>query len=202
MDEKKRAIPDWHEKYANEDVETMPWYYPGLDPDMARAIEAYPIPGTDILDLGTGPGTQAVALAQRGFRVTGTDISAPAVAKARARYARENMSVCFVEDDILDTGLVDRFDAVFDRGCFHVFPEEKRNDYVGAVQKLLRPGGLLFLKCFSTEETMEEGPYRFTPEEMRGYFEGPFEILEIRPAEFQGTIEPFPKALFCIMKRR
>ena len=37
------------------------------------------------LDVGSGPGTQAIALARRGFRVTATDLSVAAVEGARQR---------------------------------------------------------------------------------------------------------------------
>ena len=68
-------IPDWEEKYSNEETETMPWYYPNLDPDFKDALEMLEVVSGDVLDIGTGPGTQAIELAKRGFKVTGTDIS-------------------------------------------------------------------------------------------------------------------------------
>ncbi|MBI1662851.1 MAG: class I SAM-dependent methyltransferase [Nitrosopumilus sp.] len=35
------------------------------------------------MDLGTGPGTQALELSKIGFKVTGTDISQSAIEKAK-----------------------------------------------------------------------------------------------------------------------
>ena len=45
------------------DNEEMHWYFPALDPDLGKALEAYRIVSGTFLDIGTGPGTQAIELA-------------------------------------------------------------------------------------------------------------------------------------------
>lgn len=49
-----------------------------------------------LLEVGSGPGTQAIELAKRGFRVTATDISSTAVAKAEERASKEGVPVHFI----------------------------------------------------------------------------------------------------------
>jgi 2-polyprenyl-3-methyl-5-hydroxy-6-metoxy-1,4-benzoquinol methylase len=71
------------------------------------------------LDLGTGPGTQAMALAERGFQVTATDLSVTAIQKAQKQAQEKGLNVSFVQDDILNSTLDQKFDFVLDRGCFH-----------------------------------------------------------------------------------
>jgi hypothetical protein len=39
------------------------------------------------------------------------------------------------------------FDYVFDRGCFHVLPIEKRPVYIREIKRILDDKGILFLKC-------------------------------------------------------
>jgi 2-polyprenyl-3-methyl-5-hydroxy-6-metoxy-1,4-benzoquinol methylase len=197
----EREFPDWENLYREQDVESMPWYYPGLDPDFADALECYGVTGGRALDLGTGPGTQAIALAERGFRVTATDLSGPAVRKARIAAREKGLEVDFRQDDILESTLGKAFDLVIDRGVFHVFPPKHRHDYVARVYALVNPGGYLFLKCFSHLETREEGPYRLSPDELRSSFGGDFEVLAIRETVFQGTLESFPKALFMSARK-
>jgi hypothetical protein len=65
-----RGFPRWEELYRNDTVEKFPWYWPALDPDLEAALVRYGIWSGTFLDLGTGPGTQAVVLAERGFHVT------------------------------------------------------------------------------------------------------------------------------------
>lgn len=200
--EQKREIPDWEKRYCDDDVESMPWFYPGLDPDLDEALPRLGISSGRALDLGTGPGTQAIALARRGFQVTATDIAATAVKKAEKRARREGVEVTFLHDDIVKSRLQGRFDFIFDRGCFHALPPEQRGEYVRRTALLLEPGSYLFLKCFSHRETMEEGPYRFTPEKIEELFGKNYKVHSICETVFHGTLESCPKALFSTIERR
>lgn len=196
-----REFPEWEQLYQDQEVESMPWFNPELDPDLDQALTQLNLSGGTGLDLGTGPGTQAIALASRGFRVTATDLSKTAISKASGTAQAMGVEIDFRQDDILNSQLQQTFDFVFDRGCFHVLPPERRSDYVQVVKDLLRPGGYLFLKCFSHLETREEGPYRFRPEEIQQIFVDNFKIRSIVETVYQGTLETFPKALFCILEQ-
>lgn len=199
---RRREFPDWEKMYVEQAVETMPWFHPELDADLDKALDRLSIDSGSFLDLGTGPGTQALALAERGFRVTGTDISKTAVRKAAALTAEKGLDLVFKQDDILKTGLNKKFNCIFDRGCFHVLAPEKRGEYVKTASELLEPGGYLFLKTFSFEETMEGGPYRFTPDEIKVLFEKRFEVVSIGESRYYGTLPTLPKALFCVLRKR
>tara|TARA_B100000315_G_scaffold53176_1_gene47497 strand:- start:274 stop:600 length:327 start_codon:yes stop_codon:yes gene_type:complete len=69
----------WNTLYNEKPVEEMGWYYPELDPDLETALSTRNITTGTFLDLGTGPGRQAIELAKKGFSVTGTDISSNAI---------------------------------------------------------------------------------------------------------------------------
>jgi 2-polyprenyl-3-methyl-5-hydroxy-6-metoxy-1,4-benzoquinol methylase len=196
----QREFPDWETLYQDQNVESMPWFNPNLDPDLEQALTKLNLSTSAVLDLGTGPGTQAMALAERGFKVTATDLSATAIQKAQAIAKEKGLDIVWKQDDILNSNLDQKFDIVFDRGCFHVFPPERRQDYVRVVDSLIKPKGYLFLKCFSHLETREGGPYRFTPKEIKEIFGGRFNVLSVEDTVYQGTLDPFPRALFSILK--
>ena len=59
-----REMPDWDERYRDDPVEEMPWFFSDLDPDVGEALDARGVSEGEALDLGTGPGTQAIELAQ------------------------------------------------------------------------------------------------------------------------------------------
>ncbi|WP_437598878.1 class I SAM-dependent methyltransferase [Sorangium sp. So ce590] len=198
----QRNFPDWQELYRSTPAESLPWYHAGLDPDLGQALERWQVARGRALDLGTGPATQAFALAERGFDVTGTDLSHAAIEQAAAQAAQRGAAVRFVQDDILDSRLDERFDVVFDRGCFHCLPPARRGDYVRALKRLVAPGGLCFLKCFSVLEPREQGPYRFSPEELREIFGADFEVLSSVETVYQGTLDPLPRALFSVLRPR
>ena len=196
-----RRPGDWERLYEREDPDVLPWTWQELDPDLGSAIERLALKGR-FLDLGTGPGTQAIALARRGFQVVATDLSANAVAKARERALREGVTVDFRQDDILESWLDGGFAAISDRGCFHVLPPEARPRYVETVHRLLEPAGYFFLKCFSVLQDGDEGPHRFTRSEIGSLFEPRFEVIAIADTIYQGTLQEHPKALFCVLRQR
>lgn len=195
----KREFPDWEQLYQNEPVEQMPWYYPQLDHDCAQALAELKLTQGTVLDLGTGPATQAIALVQHGFTVTATDISATAIAQAQQRALASGCAIEFLQDDILKSQLDKKFDLVVDRGCFHVMHPEHRATCIHALAARIKSGGYLLLKCFSHLETMEGGPYRFSPKELTQLFSPKFKIHSITASEFKGSLETAPKALFSVM---
>ncbi len=170
-----------------------------LDNDLEEEIKLLGITTGRFLDLGTGPGTQALQLAKIRFRVTGTDVSANAIKRAKQLSKEVN----FVVDNILETQLDEEsFDFIFDRGCFHVLAPEKRTEYVEAVYKILAKDGFLFLKCFSVKEPMTEGPFKFSSGYISSLFSAYFVISKIKETVYQGTLKTLPKALFAVMKKK
>src|SRR5918911_2254830 len=204
MSESKKDFPEWDTLYKNQNVETMPWYNENFDSDLEKELVKRKIinnnnEGKKFLDLGTGPATQAVWLAKRGFNVTGSDLSEAAIKRARTVYGNEK-NVNFVVDDILSSKLRENeFDYIFDRGCFHVLLPTDRQRYITKIKQILKDNGILFLKCFSDKEPRQEGPYKFSQGEIRGLFSKYFWIDNIKETVYQGTLDPFPKALFAVM---
>jgi cyclopropane fatty-acyl-phospholipid synthase-like methyltransferase len=198
--DENHELPHWEELYQHQEIESMPWFNPELDDDLENALDELRLRSGSALDLGTGPGTQAIHLACRGFAVTATDISEAAIRLASEKARKQGLEIIWVQDDILDTRLDQQFDLIFDRGLFHVIAPERRGDYVRIVNGLLKKGGYLFLKCFSRLQPGEQGPYRFTPEQIREIFGGQLNVLSIKETVYQGTLAPLPHALFCVMR--
>ncbi len=194
----------WEARYQETPTEQLPWFYTGLDPDIATALDRLGLAGGRLLDLGCGPGTQAVALATRGFDVTASDVSGTAVASARKLAARKGADIAFFTDDILHSGLEGPFEVIVDRGVFHCFDDTADQDaYLSSIRRLLVPGGTLLLKCFHAEEKREEGPPgRYGEADIRRFFSNGFELIEAYATEFSSSTQDTPpKALFCILKR-
>jgi 2-polyprenyl-3-methyl-5-hydroxy-6-metoxy-1,4-benzoquinol methylase len=192
----------WEQIYREQAMEAMPWYSADLDPDFERGLNAMRIETGQLLDIGTGPATQAMALARMGFTVTATDISATAVEFAREKAKQQGLDIDFQHDDILHTKLEKQFDVILDRGIFQNILPERRAEYIDTLHRLLKPSGVLFLKCFSNKEKSGTKPYRFAAEEIENYFSPRFNVLSITDTFFLTINRPPPRALFCVMKRR
>jgi len=169
----------------------------------ARALAARGMKTGRVLDLGTGPGTQAYALAQLGFDVTASDLSEHAVELGREGSRARGLPITFVQDDILDTQLEGAFDVVFDRGCFHVFDDEsERARFARNVSLELAEHGLWLSLIGSTEGPPRDvGPPRLSAREVVNAIEPSLEILQFRSGQFNVCGEPL-KAWLCLSGKR
>jgi SAM-dependent methyltransferase len=97
--------------------------------------------GLEVLEYGCGAGQWSIALARRGARVVGLDLSRGQLTHARALVARSGMTVPLVQADAERTPFGDRsFDVVFcDHGAM-TFADPYRT--VPEVARLLRRDGL------------------------------------------------------------
>ena len=193
---------DWDEYYKETKVEVMPWYEKNLDHDLENELESNNYNVGNFLDLGTGPGTQAIQLSKYNFDVTGTDISKSAIEKAK----KLSNEINFLVDDILNSKLADKkFDFIFDRGIFHIFDVSQRPQYVKQIKRILNDNGILFLKCMSTEEKNlldNNMPHKLSKQEIIDSFNIDFDIQKITDSVFRGTLEFYPKAWFAVLKKK
>ena len=109
------------------------------------------LPGQRVVDLGCGSGRTTLELAARvspGGEVTGVDISAEMLARARERAARLHVGNAeFVHADVQvhDLG-EDRFDAAYSRFGVMFFADPVAA--FGNIRRALRPGGVLSFACW------------------------------------------------------
>ncbi len=104
------------------------------------------------LDIGCGTGAQATYLALRGWQVTGIDVVAGPLGKAKRRATAAGVNVELLQADITRPVQFPRpgqYTLVHDRGCFHGLRVAQRAAYVRAVTTLTGPGGLLVLMSFA-----------------------------------------------------
>jgi len=202
LDDFKETFPGWDDYYKETKVETMPWYEKNLDHDIENEIKSKNYDSGNFLDLGTGPGTQAVQLSKYNFEVTGTDISQSAIEKAK----KLSNEINFLVDDVLNSKLPDKkFDFILDRGIFHIFDISQRSQYVNQIKRILNDDGILFLKCMSVEEKNlpdNEMPHKLSKQEITDFFNADFHIEKIHDTIFSGNLEMNPKALFAVLKKK
>lgn len=118
--------------------------YPDRLYDRLAAAGITPRPGRDAaLDLATGTGVIARALAQRGWRVAGLDI-APAMVETAAALARaEGASIEFRVAPAEDTGCAPQsIDLVTAFCCWHWFDRPRA---AAEAHRILRTGGWLVI---------------------------------------------------------
>lgn len=128
-----------------------PWDTGITPPEVVEFLERTP-PG-NALDLGCGTGTNAVAMARRGWKVTGVDFAGGAIRRARRKAAQAGVAADFLVADVSDlSGLSGPYDYALDLGCLHGLPERQRAGYAAGLARLVRPGGLYMLYAWLPRE--------------------------------------------------
>jgi 2-polyprenyl-3-methyl-5-hydroxy-6-metoxy-1,4-benzoquinol methylase len=102
--------------------------------------------GKTVLECGCGGGQHTAIVATVAAQVTAVDLNAVAVAQARNKDAR---NIRFLEADIADLDLPERFDVVFCIGVIHHTDDPDRT--FEAIYKHCRPGGLVIIWTYSAE---------------------------------------------------
>jgi SAM-dependent methyltransferase len=106
-----------------------------------------------ILDLCCGPGRHSLALARRGYRVTGVDRTREYLDRAEKSAAKEHLNVEFVHNDMREFCRENTYDA-----ALNVFTSfgyfEDQNDDLKVLKNLavsLKPGGRLIMDMIGKE---------------------------------------------------
>ncbi|MGY0490847.1 class I SAM-dependent methyltransferase [Streptomyces sp. WG-D5] len=202
-----RAFPgdggaDWWDRFYADRDRGVPFFVDKADENLVAHLDRGTLRAEGrALDLGCGPGRNALHLAARGFDVDAVDLSATAVAwgKERAADAPAGERVRFHEGSIFDVRLPHAtYDLVYDSGCLHHLPPHRRVSYLDLLDRVLAPGGHFGLVCLAAGATGSEVPdeelYRsgdlggglaFAGGELR-YLFGELAEVEIRPMAEQG----------------
>ena len=193
---------NWDERYKTGE---LPWNSNIRSRELARVLDECKIAPGRAVELGSGTGTNAVFLAEKGFDVTALDVSPMAIELAQKRAEAAGVDVKFFNADLADMKLdLKPFDFIFDRGCFHCVRRENLDGFRETLKKLSKPGTrYLVLTGNANEQNEHEGPPRLHEHEIRQDLEDLFEIEFIREMRFEdaGGVEG-PLGWSCLLTRR
>jgi len=157
-----------------------------------------------------GAGENALLFASRRHKVTGIDFLEEPIQRARRKAAERGLQASFfVMDALALKDLPEVFDSVIDSGLFHVFSDDDRKRYVEGLATVLKPGGRLFLLCFSDREPGTQGPRRVSKKELHDAFAEGWGVESIEPSRYEvrpdlkdwNFSEGGPKAWFAVIRR-
>ncbi|MGR4879488.1 class I SAM-dependent methyltransferase [Streptomyces sp. LARHCF249] len=176
----------WWDGFYADRSKPVPFFVAKPDESLVSYLDRGLIAPGRALDLGCGPGRNALRLASLGFEVDAVDLSPAAIAWAEDRAREAGADVRFHCGDafaLAGSELSGPYDLIYDSGCFHHLPPHRRISYLGLLERCLAPGGHLALTCFAAGGMGSELPdadfYRqaglhgglaYTPESLRWIF--------------------------------
>lgn len=191
----------WNEIYRGPRGE-IPWDIGVPSQHLVEVIEKEKVKPCPALDICCGTGTEAIYLAEKGFKISAIDVSKEAIKIAERKAQDAKIQVDFRVGNVLEMPFQDNsFGFVNDRGCFHCFSPAYRKWFAGEIHRVMKRGGKYLLRCFSDEEPGEWGPYRISKREIRETFSEYFEISEIQDTLLRGRVSSH-RGYCCLMERR
>jgi SAM-dependent methyltransferase len=149
----------WYKTFFGEDYLRM---YDFLTPERTEQevdgivnLLALP-PGSAILDLCCGHGRHAIALAKRGYRVTGLDLSEVFLQHAQSDAEAQGVQVRWIHGDMRNIPFENEFDAVINIFTAFGYLESEDEDLLvlRQIHKALKPGGYFLLETKNREWLM------------------------------------------------
>lgn len=179
------------ERYA---VGETPWDTGVPSEELVRVVSAGELPGSSVLEVGCGTGTNAVELARRGYRVTAVDLVELAIKKARDRAKRAGVTIDFRAGDVTAMNLPGPYDCLFDSGVYHGIRTRDLHGFLRALAGASRPGTRWLSLAGNPKEGEDIGPPTVREEEFRRELDPVFKILRVR--EFRLDLGPTFRPLF------
>lgn len=158
-------------------------------PQRAFADAVARLAGT-VIEFGCGTGEQTILAATGGATAVGLDISARAIASARAKAAAREVDARFGVADILDAGtlpgdLAGTADVLIDSGTFHMFDASDRRRYAASAERVLRPHSRCLLLCARPDPARHWGPPGLDPADAAGSFDGGWRVADVTATVFE-----------------
>jgi ubiquinone/menaquinone biosynthesis C-methylase UbiE len=189
---------DWPIAFFDDDYLRI--YRPMLNEERTRAevgfIEASLAlpPGAAVLDLACGIGRHAVAMALRGYRVTGVDFNSNYLEIAAADAERAGTRVTWITGDMRELAFEREFDAVYSYfTSFGYFSDVENEQVLARIARALRPGGRFLIDMANRDWILTHPQQRTWTQREDGALlmeESALDLRSSRVIQRQTLIEP------------
>jgi SAM-dependent methyltransferase len=158
--------PEWPVAFFDEDYLTI--YRPQLTPERSAAEAAFiegalAVPhGAAVLDLACGIGRHAIAMAQRGYHVTGVDFNPRYLEIAAEEARRAGVEVRWMVGDMRALKFEEAFDAVYSFfTSFGYYSDAENERVLSLVARALRHSGRLLMDMANRDWILTHPRQRF-----------------------------------------
>ena len=113
---------------------------------------------TTMLDLGGGPGTNALAMARKGIKATIFDLPETIVISRKVARREGVRGIKFIAGDFHFDNIGSGYDLILISQIFHAFSAEENIALLRKCRKALNPGGRVAVQEFPIDETRTAPP--------------------------------------------
>lgn len=182
----------WNKFYTNRD-KGIPFFKNAPDENLVDYIQNNIITPSKTLEIGCGPGRNAIFLAKNKFIVDAIDFSDTSIEWARERTEEVAVTVNYQCVSLFDYNASDNtYEFIYDSGVLHHIKPHRRFEYLKKVWKLLKPEGYFGLVCFNLKgganisdfdvyrDYSMKGGLGFSEYKLKEVLNPFFEIIELR----------------------
>ncbi len=159
---------DWEQLYQTGDTH---WDKgepsPGLVDFLATSAHR---PRARVLVPGCGTGHDVRAWAAAGWTATGLDLAPSAIQLARERTQAAGLNAEFQLTNFLESAPATPFDWIFEHTLFCAIQPARRDDYVRAILRWLKPGGQFLAVHYMLRDQPDGPPHGCTQQELMERF--------------------------------
>ncbi|QAU22664.1 class I SAM-dependent methyltransferase [Dyella sp. M7H15-1] len=197
----------WEQIYTTKSEKDVSWFQEHARQSIELIKRTGISKGSSIIDVGGGTSTLVDDLLVHGYQhVTVLDLSEAALEASRVRLAERALGVSWLTGDITMLELPRHaYDIWHDRAVFHFLTaREKREAYVNAVLRAVKPGGHVIVATFA-----EDGPekcsglsvMRYSADSLHAQFGTPFTLLQQEHEEHQTPFGTVQKFIYCLCRK-
>jgi ubiquinone/menaquinone biosynthesis C-methylase UbiE len=196
----------WEDMYTKKMPTEVSWYQiePTVSLDLIKSTGINY--AGKIIDVGGGASVLVDKLLDKGFQnLTVLDISPKSLSYAKQRLGDRAAQVSWVEADVTEFDLPQKYDLWHDRAVFHFLTEENdRKKYIRNMDKALNPGGHVIIAAFAME-----GPLKCSGLNVERYSDGKLKNELGNSFEFVKSVEEVhvtpwsseQKFIYCYFKK-
>ncbi|ALC91724.1 methyltransferase [Bacillus sp. FJAT-18017] len=193
LDDFLREPKEFWESFYKDKTKDIPFFkIKGPDENLVEYFNNGLAPNR-VLEVGCGPGRNAVYMAKKGCKVDALDIADNAIQWAKERASEEGVQIDFHCQSLFEFEFEPHtYDFIYDCGLFHHLAPHRRLTYIETIKKALKKDGHFGIVCFNTKgaldtsdwEVYKEGSLKrgigYSEERLKRVFANHFTILEFR----------------------
>ncbi len=193
LDSMLRDEAQFWDSFYEDREKGVPFFVNVPDENLVEYFEKGHLKAGRVLELGCGPGRNAIFFADMGCQVEAIDLSETALQWAKERAKEKQADIRFTKGSLYDLAAeAGTYDIIYDSGCFHHIPPHRRISFLQLIQKALKPGGKFAITCFSAGDMGAEisdwevyrqqsmkGGLGYTEEKLKEVFRD-FDVIDFR----------------------